>query len=206
MTIEAFLRENLKQMPRQRFLHFASTKYFAHVIYSIQGLYKGFRSGDIKREELLYLFMFYGFFVIVVELCVHAFLHIVLTSVQLFYPVEFSLHEIWLISFFVLIVFMLLLGFIKIYLNPDEGEKIYKSAYKGYVQLGEFTDEEVGLAAKALKNFKPATYDFAVKKHGKRSVDLLVLASGIYCFDGKLKRLISLRALSEDRPAELGDD
>lgn len=70
----------------------------------------------------------------------------------------------------------------------------------------EFTVKEYAQAAKALEGFKAASYSAAQAKYGKRVVDLLVLANAVWMHNEKLKRLVSVKSIKEDRAANAEDD
>jgi hypothetical protein len=57
-----------------------------------------------------------------------------------------------------------------------------------------------------LKEFKPVSYEHAIQKYGERIIDLLYICSALTYDKGKLKRMISLKALEEDREANSTDD
>ncbi|PIR77400.1 MAG: hypothetical protein COU30_02660 [Candidatus Magasanikbacteria bacterium CG10_big_fil_rev_8_21_14_0_10_38_6] len=70
----------------------------------------------------------------------------------------------------------------------------------------EFSGQEIVTAAKILRSWEAMTYEKAVKTHGKRIVDVLLMARAIYPFLNSkkqltLKRLVSIKAIEENREA-----
>ena len=61
-------------------------------------------------------------------------------------------------------------------------------------------------AAKVLREFKKTTYKQAVSDYGQDTVDLLLLANGIFIENGELIRLVSIRSIDEAREAGPGDE
>lgn len=82
---------------------------------------------------------------------------------------------------------------------------------KKYEKTGvlHFSSKDYKEAATALENFKSITYQKAVKKYGERVIDILILARAVMYIglsDQKLKRLVSIKSILEDREAGLNDD
>ncbi len=62
------------------------------------------------------------------------------------------------------------------------------------------------VAAKALREFKTMIPQKAVEKYGQETVDLLLVSSGIWYNDKKLRRMVSIEAVDEGRAAGSEDD
>lgn len=64
-----------------------------------------------------------------------------------------------------------------------------------------FTDGEYVAAARALQTWEPLYLSAAVKKYSQRVVDLCMLARAVDLYHGKVSRVVSLRAIEQDREA-----
>lgn len=61
-------------------------------------------------------------------------------------------------------------------------------------------------AAEALRKFKPMSPIAAVEKYGQEVIDLLLVSGGIWFSQYQLRRLVSIRAIEEDREAGRDDE
>lgn len=107
-------------------------------------------------------------------------------------------HPIWSV-----VGFGAILQTIKYFTFPSVEQRIRRE-YRGRRDV--FTQEQIAAAAIALREWKTRPYKAAVEKYSKPVVDLLLLAYGVGIMNGKVKRMVSIRAIEQDRAADAGDD
>ncbi|NCO05100.1 MAG: hypothetical protein GW939_03055 [Candidatus Magasanikbacteria bacterium] len=98
------------------------------------------------------------------------------------------------------------LVFNELMFRANKEDRFVKKIIKQYKQKMEFSGQEIVTAAKILRSWEAMTYEKAVKTHGKRIVDVLLMARAIYPFLNSkkqltLKRLVSIKAIEENREA-----
>ena len=81
-------------------------------------------------------------------------------------------------------------------------ERNYRERPQGLV----FQPNEYLQAAEALRHWQTVSYQEAISKYPKIVVDLLIIANGLFVDKRKLRRLVSIRAIEGDRPADERDD
>jgi hypothetical protein len=107
-------------------------------------------------------------------------------------------------SKYVIVYFMFMLyGFRNRY--SKDGRIPRRARYK-YSKEAHFTEKEYVEAAKILEKFTTRTYKSAIKKYPQKLIDLLLIADGLWVFEGKVKRMVSIRSIKEDRAAGPDDD
>jgi hypothetical protein len=127
-----------------------------------------------------------------------ALLHLGFSSVPAQLPLTFfwGMFDVW-IGFFLLSL---------VQFPSLEEIRVWRSVQKEYPDGLQFSSEEYEQAASALRDFTPQKTLLARTRFTSRVFDLLLLAQCIWYQDGKWRRLVSIRAIEEDREADATDD
>lgn len=70
---------------------------------------------------------------------------------------------------------------------------------------GYFSESDITAAAEALRSWKSTTYARASESYSEQVISLLLVTRVIDEFRGKLDRVVSIRAIEEDREAGWDD-
>lgn len=68
------------------------------------------------------------------------------------------------------------------------------------------TSRDYAAAAKVLREFKTSSIEQAVDRYGEPIIDLLFLSGGIWYHNKKLRRLVSIKSIEENRAAGPEDE
>lgn len=132
-------------------------------------------------------------------------------SIQLYFPqVTPRLLEVLIHGIVGTLIILSLFGVLAtLTLLFSEDSRFFGKIYKEYLRNEcplHFDKNEYIEAIKLLEALKPTPYLKLLEKHPKRIVDLLILSRAVWCFKGKIQRLVSLAAIKEDRSANVEDD
>ncbi len=75
------------------------------------------------------------------------------------------------------------------------------NSYNGRPINTVFTSEDYTQAAEILVNLKPNSYTTHINTYPKRCVDILILAGAVANIEGKIKRIVSLKAIEKNQEA-----
>lgn len=78
--------------------------------------------------------------------------------------------------------------------------------YSGSATYPQFTLDQYSEASAILRKWKSVSYQNATETYPKDLVDLLIIAEAIELQSGKLRRMVSLRSIEQDREAIAEDD
>lgn len=112
----------------------------------------------------------------------------------------FAIGSISLIALLLIIIF--------VFGAPERivNRKIRKNYFKKHPGPLHFTQKQYSEAAKVLRKLEPIEFKKAVGKYGEEVWHLLFFSNVIFLDRGKWKRLVSIKAIEEDREAGPEDD
>lgn len=75
------------------------------------------------------------------------------------------------------------------------------TSYNGQPMNTVFSSEDYSQAAEILLNLKPNSYTTHIDTYPKRCVDILILAGAVANIQGKIKRIVSIKAIEKNQEA-----
>ena len=86
------------------------------------------------------------------------------------------------------------------------GERLFNKTAKFHrKRMSMFEHNDYKKAAEVLEQFRSIKYEKAIEKYGNVVVDILILSNTVYVIHKKLKRIVSLNAIRENREAAWED-
>lgn len=196
MKLEDFLKEGIvsfnegpKKVSLIRFLKLSFVIFPFGVITLPFRIYTGGKKTSSLLSRLLLLFLWVTMFAVV------------------FYWIDDNLEAssamkylLVLLAVYIILVYISMMISMQTYIHMDARmerklKKEYREAYPGGLK---FSSYEYTEAADLLRKLKPEHYSKIITKHPKKIIDLLLLSGGAMILTGKVRRMVSVKAIEEE--------
>lgn len=218
MTIEQYIKENLDFVNKNEVSQYTQSFLlsFIKILFSpfiaLRNIVNGIRKNPPKFKNLKDIF----WFIVVFVWMIYMFYLLGLAFFTFFiYPIlitqkKFSfLSQNPLVIVFSIYIGSIIFGIIFTWQDfHGLRKKIIKKHLKEQNNHLQFDENTISKAAEILKEFKSTNYAQAIELYEQRSIDLLIITNciGETGKSNKLGKIISLKALEEDREANESDD